>query len=99
VMANILLSAIEGRHSVVRIVEALAGEYSIFSRSVSPVSKVAGQTLRWLEEKLPSTTRVIGVFDGEKLREPESFMVLRPGYIVVMLASSGDVDRILELFR
>lgn len=99
IMANILLSAIEGRYSVVKIVEALAGEYAVFSRSISSLSKVVGQTLQWLEENLPPTTKIIGVFDGEKLREPESFMVLQPGYIVIMLASMSDVDKIMELFK
>ncbi|MEB3773898.1 MAG: TrkA family potassium uptake protein [Desulfurococcales archaeon] len=99
-VANIFYSMIQGVHTVVDIVPTLTGEFHLVSIAVRPTSLVRGKWIRDLERngELPRGVKILAVFDGERIIEPEDAPMLEVGHIVIALVHRESMREFSNLF-
>ncbi|MCE4611888.1 MAG: TrkA family potassium uptake protein [Desulfurococcales archaeon] len=100
IIANLLYSMIEGRTAPVIITSSLSGDYHLVATVVKRYSAVRG---RRLEEALKAydledKVKVIAVYDGYRILEPDEAGVLEDGYIVIMLVKEEAMKELNEIF-
>ncbi len=100
VVANLLYSMIEGKRSPVILTSSISGDYHMVSMIVRKYSTVRGrridEVLRAMD--LEGKVKIIAVYDGYRLLDPEEVGVLEEGYIVIMLVSGDALKEINDLF-
>ncbi len=99
-IANTLFSLIEGLHTAVILMPVLTGDFVLVSLTVKPTSIVRGRWVKDLERDkvLPGDSRILAVFDGEKLVDPLDAPPLDVGYVVIALARRDRVKELMNLF-
>jgi trk system potassium uptake protein TrkA len=100
VVANLLYSMIEGKQAPVILAQSLTGDYQIVSAVVRKYSNARGRRLYEVLKAadLIDKVKVIGIYDGTAILDPEEVEVLEEGYIVIMLARSDAIEKISEVF-
>ncbi len=100
VIANIFYSMIEGSHTIVNLIPTLTGDFHLVSVSVRPTSLVRGKWIRDIvnDERFPKGVKILAVYDGENLIDPESAPALEVGHIVIALVHRDSLREFNNLF-
>jgi len=94
-ITNTLNNIIEGRGGVTEIFEVDRGSFKVVATGIS--EHVVGKALR--ELTIPSRTKIISIFNGEKFIDPDPDYILKDGDTVIALAHTDDVRRLEEILR
>ncbi|MCE4605407.1 MAG: TrkA family potassium uptake protein [Desulfurococcales archaeon] len=99
-VANIFYSMIEGMHTVVNLIPTLTGDFHLVSVAVRPTSIARGKMLRDLvrDERFPRGVKILAVYDGENLIDPESAPVLDVGHTLIALVHRDSLREFSNLF-
>ena len=100
IIARLMMSMIEGRRHPVILADALTGEFVLVSSVVGRYSPVRGRRLADVIRAagLEGRVKVIAVYDGERLMDPEEAGPMDEGYVVVMLALREVLEDVAKLF-
>lgn len=96
-VANLIFSSIEGKKRVATLLSAFLGEYDLVSYLIKEGDSSSGKRLS--EVELPPHSKILGIFDGEKIIEPFPQLEIRPGMHVIALVQRGFVDEFLRALR
>ncbi|UXD22456.1 hypothetical protein IPA_04970 [Ignicoccus pacificus DSM 13166] len=99
ISAKIVESYIEGRYSLVPIVQSIAGEYNIYVIAISSGDKAVGAKLGELKKELPEDVMILAVFNGEEFLEPDDDIVIEQGYLLIMLIPAGKENIVENVLR
>ena len=99
-IANIFYSMIEGSYTIVELIPALTGEFHLVSAAVKPTSLVRGKWVRDLVNGgiLPKGVKILAVYDGENIIDPESAPMLDVGHVVIALVHRESLREFSNLF-
>lgn len=99
-VANIFYSMIEGVNTVVNLIPTLTGDFHLVSVAVRPTSIVRGKWVRDLvkDERFPRGVKILAVYDGENLIDPEVAPVLDVGHTVIALVHRDSLREFSNLF-
>lgn len=97
VTAKLMEGIIEGKYSVAFFAPVFTGNYGLASVTITESDSSIGRRLE--EITLPSHVKLLAVFDGEELLDPEEVSELKPGYEIVALVRGDKVKEFVEAFR
>ncbi len=98
VTAKLIESLIEGKYSVVSIAPTFTGNYYLVSISIAEADSSVGKRL----DEIPypkEGVKIISVFDGEKLLDPDEVAVIRPNYEIIALVRKDKLEEFKQAFR
>ena len=99
-IANIFYSMIEGAYTIVDLIPALTGEFHLVSAAVRPTSVIRGKRVRDLDVGgvMPKGVRIIAVYDGENIIDPDSAPMIDVGHTVIALVHRDSLREFSNLF-
>jgi len=97
VTAKLIEGIIEGKYSIASFAPTFTGNYGIVSMTLTESDSAIGKRLEDLT--IPSQARILAVFDGEDMLDPEEATELKPGYEIIALVRNDKVKEFLEAFR
>lgn len=96
-VANLIYSTIEGKRRVASLLPAFLGEYELVSYVIKEGDSSVGRRLGELE--LPEQSKIIAIYDGEKIIEPIPQIEIKPGIHIIALVHKEVIDELLKNFR
>jgi trk system potassium uptake protein TrkA len=98
IIAKLIEATIEGRYHAVELAPVFTGNYVLASITITESDSSLGKRLS--EIPFPREgVRIIAIFDGEELRDPDEVSELQRGYHVVALVRNDKLEEFLESFR
>lgn len=96
-VANLIYSSIEEKRKVANLLPAFLGEYDLVSCVIKEGDNSVGKRLGELE--LPEQSKIIAIYDGEKIIEPIPQIEIRPGLHIIAIVHKDSVDELLKSLR
>lgn len=99
IAANILFSLIQGKYELVNLVSSLSGGFYLVSGVVREASPLRGKLISHAIEEglIPSSVKILAVFDGERFYDINEAPPLEPGFVVIALVSEKSLREFNEL--
>lgn len=98
VIAKLIENVIEGKYHAVSLLPIFTGNYMLVSVTITEADSSIGKRLD--ELPLPKDgVKILAVFDGERLLDPEEANELRRNYQVIALVRRELVEEFLEALR
>ncbi len=96
-IAALLEARVEGRRTVTELLEAMGSDYRLVALQIEEDDTSVGKRLS--ELPLPPMSRILAVFDGEKLVLPDQDITIKPGSIIIALVHKNHVRQFRETFK
>jgi len=97
VIAKLIEGMIEGKYAVASFAPTLTGNYGLASITLSENDSSIGKRLS--DIKLPPEVKVLAVFDGTEMLNPNETAELKPGYEIIALVRNDRVKEFIEAFK
>ncbi len=98
VIAKLIEATIEGRYHAVELAPIFTGNYILASITITESDSSLGKRLE--EVQFPREgVRIIAIFDGKELKDPDEIGELQSGYHVVALVRKDKLEEFVESFR
>ena len=97
VTAKLIEGMIEGKYSIAYFAPTFTGNYGLASISLTESDSSIGKRIE--DVSLPPQVKILAIFDGEELLDPEEITELKPGYEIIALVRGDKVKEFIEAFR
>ncbi len=98
VTANTILGIIEGKKSVVNLVPVYTGYYQLVAITITEQDKAYRRSIAEIDYPRDAV-KILAVFDGTSLRDPEEIEQLERGYEVIALVREDKLEDFIKSFR
>ncbi|BAA81471.2 Trk system potassium uptake protein TrkA [Aeropyrum pernix K1] len=100
IIAGLLYSGITGKGKPVLLSDVFVGRYVVAAATVTKQSPVRGQRLRDVlrSRDLEGRVKVLAVFDGNEIREPEEVVTIEEGHTIIALVDREYLEEFAKLY-
>ncbi len=98
ITANIILGIIEGKKSVVNLVPVYTGYYQLISLTITEQDKAYRKSIGELNYPRDAA-KILAVFDGTALRDPEEIEQLDRGHEIIALVREDRLEEFIKSIR
>lgn len=100
IIAGLLYSMITGRGRLVLVSDVFVGKYVVAAVTVTKQSPIRGGRLHEAlkTHNLEGKIKVLAIYDGEGLKEPDEVQVVEDGYTIIALVDRDHLEELAKLY-